>query len=95
MSSEDLACLLDPVGEFGCRLSGVTPEAQIFVISAHEDLNAIRYYRRMKREDRLLGTLHRPWSDMMLTNQLDVYLRIGLVQVTFTGEGEMLELTDR
>lgn len=64
-----------------------------FLISAHEDLNAIRYYRRMALQDFLLGTLHRPWSDMLLTSQLQVYQAAGLVQTTFTGAGEMLELT--
>lgn len=66
-----------------------------FVISAHEDLSAIRYYRRMHREDFLMGTLHRPWSQTRLTDQLDLYLRAGLVKEAFTGEGEMLELTVR
>lgn len=66
-----------------------------FVISAHEDLNAIHYYRRMRREDFLLGTLHRPWSNMMLTNQLNIYQGVGLLTAIFTGEGEMLELTPK
>lgn len=66
-----------------------------FVLSAHEDLNAIHYYRRMKREDFLLGSLHRPWSDMMLTNQMEMYRAAGLVRQTITSEGEMLELTSR
>lgn len=75
---------------------GLTGAAGIyFVISAHEDLNAIQYYRRMKRDDFLRGTLHRPWSDMMLTNQLDVYRRLNLVKDAFTSAGDMLELTSR
>lgn len=64
-----------------------------FVLSAHEDLNAIHYYQRMKREDFLLGHLHRPWSHMVLTNQMGQYLQTGLIRIIFSGDGEMLELT--
>lgn len=75
---------------------GLTSIAGIFfVISAHEDLNAIRYYRRMPREDFLLGTTHRAWSDMMLTNQLDVYRRMQLVREIATEQGTTLELSKR
>lgn len=65
------------------------------LVSGHEDLNAIRFYRRMRREDFLLGTMHRPWSNMMLTNQLNLYRAAGLVKQVVTAKGEMLELTDR
>lgn len=76
--------------------AGLTGAAcMYFAISAHEDLNAIHYYHRMRREDFLLGRLHRPWSDMMLTNQLDVYLRAGVIKGVFTSDGDMLQLTDR
>lgn len=66
-----------------------------FLLSAHEDLNAIHHFKRMRREDFLLGSLHRPWSDMLLTNQLELYRLAGLVRSVFSGEGEVLDLTDR
>lgn len=66
-----------------------------FLLSAHEDLNAIHYYQRMKRQDFLLGSMHRPWSNTVLTNQMGQYLQAGLIRTVFTGDGEMLELTDR
>lgn len=65
-----------------------------FVVSAYEDLNAIEFYGRMKKEDFLLGTLHRPWSNLILSAQLDSYLRMRLVECTFTGDGDMLHLTE-
>lgn len=64
------------------------------VISAHEDLNAIAYYGRMGKEDFLLGRLHRPWSNLVLSDQLELYLRAGLVEEFFTGDGQMVALTE-
>lgn len=64
-------------------------------VGGHEDLNALTYYGRMARQDFLLGTLHRPWSDRLLTPELGVYLEAGLVRPITTGAGEELELTPR
>ncbi|MCY0885778.1 MAG: hypothetical protein OWV35_07840 [Firmicutes bacterium] len=44
------------------------------VAAGHEDLNALGYYGSMAREDSLLGTLHRPWSDRLLLLALACYL---------------------
>ncbi|CAB1128080.1 Methyltransferase type 11 [Candidatus Hydrogenisulfobacillus filiaventi] len=75
---------------------GLTAAARYYaIITTHEDLNAIAYYGRMAVPDFLLGTLHRPWSDMMATGQLDLYQALGAVRRTFTAAGEMLELTPR
>ena len=68
-------------------------EVFFFVVSAHEDLNAIAYYGRLAREDFLLGNLHRPWSNVVLTAQLDVYAQLNLVETVYTGDGDMLLLT--
>lgn len=65
-----------------------------FVISTYEDLNAISFYGRMLREDFLMGRLHRPWSNLVLSAQIDAHERMGLVECMFTGEGDMLFLTD-
>ncbi len=64
-----------------------------FVVSAHEDLNAIAYYGRMNREDFLLGRLHRPWSNIVLNPSLLLYQQLGLVRNRLCGDGEMLSLT--
>lgn len=73
----------------------ITAVGGFFVaISAHEDLNAIAYYGRMLREDFLLGRLHRPWSKLVLSAQLDAYQRMKLVECVFAGEGDMLQLTE-
>lgn len=63
-------------------------------ISSHEDLNAIAYYGRMLKEDFLLGRLHRPWSKLVLSAQLEAYQQMGLVECVFAGEGDMLQLTE-
>lgn len=65
------------------------------IIYSHEDLNAIDYYRKMRREDFLLGVLHRPWSHVVLTEQLAMYKASGLVEEFFTSEGDMLSLTGK
>jgi SAM-dependent methyltransferase len=64
-----------------------------FLVSTHEDLNAIDYYGRMAVDDFLHGRLHRPWSNTVLTAQLGVYRRLSLVDRVFTGAGDMLSLT--
>lgn len=66
-----------------------------FTVSTHEDLNAIAYYGRMKKEDFLLGRLHRPWSNLILSAQLGVYQRMSLVENLYASEGDMLSLTQR
>lgn len=65
-----------------------------FAISTYEDLNAISFYGRMSREDFLHGRLHRPWSNLVLTAQLAAHERMGLVECVFTGQGDMLFLTE-
>jgi len=64
-----------------------------FIVSSHEDLNAISYYGRMKKEDFLFGRLHRPWSNLVLTAQLAVYQRMDLIEDLYASEGDMLSLT--
>ncbi|CAB1128601.1 putative Methyltransferase type 11 [Candidatus Hydrogenisulfobacillus filiaventi] len=65
------------------------------VINTHEDLNAIGYYGRMPLQDFLFGTLHRPWSTMILSEQLNVYREWDLVRIREdAGEG-WLSLTPR
>ena len=64
-------------------------------INTYEDLNAIGYYGRMNKEDFLQGRLHRPWSNLVLSAQLDMYRRMGLVDELFAGEGDLLSLTER
>ncbi len=64
-------------------------------ISSYEDLNAISYYGRMNKENFLLGRLHRPWSNLVLSAHLDMYRRMGLVDQIYAGEGDMLTLTER
>lgn len=63
-----------------------------FIVSAHEDLNSIAYYGRMKRKDFLLGRLHRPWSNIVLIPSLVLYQQLDLIRNRLCGEGEMLTL---
>ncbi len=64
-----------------------------FIISAHEDLNAIAYYICMKKEDFLFGKLHRPWSNLVLNPMSVMYEQTGLAKTFYTSEGAMLTLT--
>lgn len=73
---------------------GLTAVGVLFVILwSYADLNALNYYRRMPRDDFLLGTLHRPWSTTLLSIHLNMYKNAGLVEEMFTGDGDMLTLT--
>ena len=65
------------------------------VIWSFEDLNALRYFRRLPRVEFLSGVSHRPWVQDLLGDQLALYLRMGLVKESLTGNGEMLWLTPR
>ncbi len=64
-------------------------------IWSFEDLNALAYFRRLPRADFLSGVSHRPWVQELLTDQLSLYLRMGLVQEWLAGQGDMLQLTAR
>lgn len=66
-----------------------------FIVSSHEDLNAIAYYGRMKTEDFLLGRFHRPWSNIVLNPSLILYQQLDLVESRFGGESAMLSLSQR
>ena len=66
-----------------------------FTVSAHEDLNAIAYYGGMKKEDFLFGSLHRPWSNLVITPLSVIYEKTGLIETLYTGEGDMVSLTRR
>jgi len=66
-----------------------------FIVSAHEDLNAIAYYGRMKKEDFLFGKLHRPWSNLVLGPSLCAYQQMDLIRIIYSSEGDMLSLTQR
>ncbi len=65
------------------------------VIWSFEDLNALRYFRRLPRAEFLSGVSHRPWVQELLADQLSLYLRMGVVKESLTGKGEMLRLTPR
>ena len=65
------------------------------VIWSFEDLNALRYFRRLGRDEFLSGVSHRPWVKDLLADQLSLYLRMGLVKESLTGKGDMLRLTPR
>jgi SAM-dependent methyltransferase len=65
-----------------------------FTVSTHEDLNAIAYYGVMKKEDFLSGNLHRPWSNLVLSPMSLFYEKIGLINMFYTSEGNMLTLTE-
>lgn len=64
-----------------------------FIVSSYEDLNAIDHYGLMKREDFLIGTIHRPWSNMVLSPSLALYEQLGLVGTLSIDETVMLTLT--
>lgn len=63
-------------------------------IALHENLNAIDYYCDMKREDFVHGTLHRPWTNALLDDELDLYIQAGLVEVYRRRDADILLLTD-
>jgi ubiquinone/menaquinone biosynthesis C-methylase UbiE len=63
------------------------------VISTHEDLNAVAYYGSMRQDDLLMGNLHRPWSDGVFLGQLMQYQRLGLIELHYLGQGDMVRLT--
>jgi SAM-dependent methyltransferase len=84
------------LGGFVAAPEGLTMAgAFFFIVSAHEDLNAVAYYGRMKKEDFLLGRLHRPWSNLVPSAQLAVYQRMDLMEHLYASEGDMLSLTRR
>ncbi|MCY0886463.1 MAG: class I SAM-dependent methyltransferase [Firmicutes bacterium] len=73
---------------------GITAAARYHaVVASHEDLNAVAYYGRMRREDFLWGTLHRPWLDRLLTPEWTVYTQAGVLRTVVDGEGEWVTLT--
>lgn len=75
---------------------GLQAVVRVFhIIWPFEDLNAIRYFRRLPRLEFLSGVSHRPWVQELLADQLSLYLRMGLVKESLTGKGEMLRLTPR
>ena len=65
------------------------------VIWSFEDLNALRYFGRLSRNEFLSGVSHRPWVMELLADQLSLYMRMGLVKESLTGKGEMLRLMPR
>lgn len=76
------------------RPQGLTDLGRFFLtVSSHEDLNAIDYYGRMRVDDFLQGRLHRPWSNAVISAQLDLYRRLHLVDQIYTGTGDRVRLT--
>lgn len=91
----DVERAVDRVEHFVARQSLSWGALRIFylVISAHEDFNALAYYGAIRYDEFLLGTLHRPWSDGVFAGQLSYYRRLGLVDVQYRGQGDLVMLT--
>ncbi len=95
LDQAEVARAVDRVEAFVGRqpLGWVALRIVYLIISAHEDLNALAYYGAMDQHDFLMGTLHRPWSDGVFSDQLAHYRRFGFVEIQYRGQGDTVIIT--
>lgn len=59
----------------------VSLHALLILVPMHDNYQALRHYGRIDRDKFVRGVLHRPWIHYDLTNELEVLLMLGTVEV--------------
>ncbi len=65
------------------------------ILSSHESYQAIARHRRFSHQEFVLGTRHRPWSDLSGEDELDLGLQLGELELFYGSNDRYVYLNQR